>query len=639
MKVGQTLARAWENLRNNFSQPSPAQVLPIEAGQSKDWALLVYLEGQDGLAFSSQQAVEQLRANSGDSIHVAVAHHHQATLKEKLLPGMGATHRSLYQIQSGQVRHLGEAPKGLGEFVSWGIKNFPAKQYAVVVKRHGMGFLDARQLRQELEKSQTKVDLLAFDSCLMQQAEVAYELRERAEVMTAGANNVPAGAYPYAKVGQWLSQNASRLDAANLGRLIVEGHRLQGANLLQSATQLDQMQPLANSVAQLTQTVFAEKTPPELIYTAMQKVPSIEGQSIGHIAFDYRDLSSFAQNLADHPELKSEKVQQACREVLEKVNQSLLRHQVGGPYRYWENARGFTTYMPWRRDDERKSEYAKLQWATDTQWDKLVDYAHQVGKQLDESHPVTKHTGNQLAKVGLYAYKKYISPYLGKACTMTPSCSAYARQAIETHGLWEGIKFTTVRLCSCNGSFCGCHPVPGRGPEAEKPSLNKVILQSAPAPVSRLKEQLSGGLARMAGWAGRAIGAVTGALVAAPAGLVAGAILGHQAGQAQLDAFNDRLFQRYQPPSAEAFMQVEAPLVKLPLMVQEKLAGSWAEPLSPWLGALSGAAAGLAGGVAVGASWGQKFTGLLAENATRDALGILPPNPAVAHSLATEHAL
>jgi hypothetical protein len=86
-------------------------------------------------------------------------------------------------------------------------------------------------------------------------------------------------------------------------------------------------------------------------------------------------------------------------------------------------------------------------------------------------------------------------------------------------------------------------------------------------------------------------------------------------------------------------MQVEAPLVKLPLMVQEKLAGSWAEPLSPWLGALSGAAAGLAGGVAVGASWGQKFTGLLAENATRDALGILPPNPAVAHSLATEHAL
>ena len=641
MQIGRTVARIWENLRTNLGSADSPAIVELESQESKDWAVLVYLEGQDGLAYSSRQALQQMQASTGSSLHVAVHHDHQPTWKEKLLPGMGPAFQRRYHVQSEQLSTVGEGGQSLGEFLGWGMKNFPAKHYAVVVKRHGLGFLDAKQLRKELEaaekESGKKPDLLALDSCLMQQAEVAYELRERAQVMVGSPSNVPAAAFPYGRVLSWLNQNSGQLDTENLGRLVVEGHRLAGGSTIESAARLDQMQNLAASVKALSHTVMAEKVPPQLVYTAMMSVPPLEGQKVAHIGFDYRDLSSFVQNLASHPQLQNEVVQKACFEVFEKVEQSLLRHHVSGPHQQWNNARGFTSYMPWCEDEERQAHYSQLDYARDSDWEKLLGYAQQgQPTSARETNPPAE--GNILAKSALYAYKKYISPYLGKACTMTPRCSAYARQAIETHGLWEGIKFSTVRLCSCNGSFCGCHPVPG-AKASQVLAADRPLSSSVPQAIPSWKRTLVGGAARLANLAGKVAGAALGTAMAGPAGLAVGLTLGYQAGAGRLDSFNEKLFQRYQPPSQEALMEVEAPLVKLPIALQESWAGSWAEPLSPLAGALTGAAAGLLGGLGVGASWGQKFGGLLAENATRDAFGQLPPNPHVEQSLAGEHAL
>lgn len=643
--MGKTLSRAWQNLRANLrSGPAPAiQAVPPQP--EKEWAVLVYSEGHQGLAYASQQALQQLQSAPNDQLHLAMYQEQRPTWKEKLLPQMGPPFQRTFQVEGPQAQVVGEGRRSLGEFVAWGMQQFPAKHYAVVVKRHGLGFLDSEELRKQLETAQRqtgkKPDLIALDSCLMQQAEVAYELRQQAEVLVAGPNNVSANAFPYSRMTHWLQQHGPQIDAERLGRLLVEGHRMQGGESIQSATKLRSMETLAGSVRNLTDNIFAEKVPPELVYTSMMQVPSIEGQDVRHIAFDYRDLSSFVQNLATHPSLQSEKVQQACFEVYQSVEDSLIGHHVRGPHATWNNARGFTTYMPWQKPDaDTQNRHQKLAYTQDSGWGKLLDYARQAAPQAAPKPAAPSLSMTHLvSKSALYAYKKYISPYLGKACTMTPSCSAYARQAIETHGLWEGIKFSTVRLCSCNGSFCGCHPVPGaRVTDAVKdnPAVPLTPAPSTPGPV---RAQLTGGLARLAGLAGKVAGGLVGAALAGPAGMAAGALLGYQAGAGKLDAFNDRLFERYQPPSQEAFMEVEVPLVRTPIRWQQSLQGTWAAPLSGILGAVAGTATGLVGGIAVGLSWGQKFGGLLGENATRDAFGELPPNPLVEQSLSGEHSL
>ena len=59
-------------------------------------------------------------------------------------------------------------------------------------------------------------------------------------------------------------------------------------------------------------------------------------------------------------------------------------------------------------------------------------------------------------------YQKNISPYKPRCCRFTPSCSAYAIEAIETHGIMKGLLLALYRILRCN-SFnknCGYDPVP-----------------------------------------------------------------------------------------------------------------------------------------------------------------------------------
>jgi putative membrane protein insertion efficiency factor len=58
-------------------------------------------------------------------------------------------------------------------------------------------------------------------------------------------------------------------------------------------------------------------------------------------------------------------------------------------------------------------------------------------------------------------YKKYISPMLPGGCRYTPTCSAYAAQAIEKHGAFYGVFLAVKRILKCNHfSKGGFDPVP-----------------------------------------------------------------------------------------------------------------------------------------------------------------------------------
>ena len=58
-------------------------------------------------------------------------------------------------------------------------------------------------------------------------------------------------------------------------------------------------------------------------------------------------------------------------------------------------------------------------------------------------------------------YKKAISPHKIPCCRFTPSCSAYAIEAIATHGAFRGSYLAVKRVLRCN-PLCkgGYDPVP-----------------------------------------------------------------------------------------------------------------------------------------------------------------------------------
>jgi putative membrane protein insertion efficiency factor len=81
------------------------------------------------------------------------------------------------------------------------------------------------------------------------------------------------------------------------------------------------------------------------------------------------------------------------------------------------------------------------------------------------------------------AYQRWISPFLGSRCRFHPSCSAYAKTAIETHGALRGSWLALRRLVKCQpfhpGGFDYVPPAtgrvkPGRKGYGEKVSAGQV---------------------------------------------------------------------------------------------------------------------------------------------------------------------
>ena len=58
-------------------------------------------------------------------------------------------------------------------------------------------------------------------------------------------------------------------------------------------------------------------------------------------------------------------------------------------------------------------------------------------------------------------YRRFITPWTPASCRFSPTCSAYAIEAVRSHGVLRGTWLTTWRLLRCH-PFCdgGHDPVP-----------------------------------------------------------------------------------------------------------------------------------------------------------------------------------
>ena len=95
----------------------------------------------------------------------------------------------------------------------------------------------------------------------------------------------------------------------------------------------------------------------------------------------------------------------------------------------------------------------------------LPDHVEHGHDHADHVHPSTPAAGRLVRLVEWYqrAYEGRPSP-----CRFTPSCSAYAHEALTVHGTWRGLWLTLRRLARCRPfGPSGFDPVP-EGPTDRK---------------------------------------------------------------------------------------------------------------------------------------------------------------------------
>jgi putative membrane protein insertion efficiency factor len=97
----------------------------------------------------------------------------------------------------------------------------------------------------------------------------------------------------------------------------------------------------------------------------------------------------------------------------------------------------------------------------------------------------------QTALVGaVRVYRFALSPWLGSSCRFAPTCSAYALEALETHGAAIGAALTVGRIARCH-PWCagGIDTVPTGRPRLLSALLGRAALadtvQPSPAETTR----------------------------------------------------------------------------------------------------------------------------------------------------------
>ena len=219
------------------------------ANLEKDsWTIFVYLcgsnlESQGGSATKDLQ--EMLNSKCGSNVKFVVETGGARSWRNNTV---SARQLGRYLIQNGQMKDLGAVTlKNMGEtdtladFLTWGVKNYPADHMGLIMWDHGGGSIagvcfdernnnDSLYLR-ELDKSLAtaydsmweKFEFVGFDACLMSTLETANVMASYSDYMIASQESEPANGWEYVTIGSYLTKNPSST-GKELGKAICDGY-------------------------------------------------------------------------------------------------------------------------------------------------------------------------------------------------------------------------------------------------------------------------------------------------------------------------------------------------------------------------------------------------------------------------------
>lgn len=272
-------------------QPTQTPLPPIETqvdDEKTAWTLLVYMDADNNLERYGMEDLREMAAGligvDDQTLRLVV----QIDRAEGYDDSDGDwTEARRFVSADGllkQEQALGELNMGsqesLSDFLTWGLGNYPAQQYGLVMWGHGVGWqgivydqsadsarLSPVGLREALQSGLDSAeiphfDLIGFDACLMSQLEVYSELTDVAQVAVGSEELIPGSGWNYEDVlGQFVSNPAA--PTATLAGGIVDTYvsRYQASDNLDitlSAVDLQQLAGVTDAVQQLTSSLSAQ---------------------------------------------------------------------------------------------------------------------------------------------------------------------------------------------------------------------------------------------------------------------------------------------------------------------------------------------------------------------------------------------
>ncbi|MBR4473828.1 MAG: hypothetical protein IKS55_09325 [Oscillospiraceae bacterium] len=225
--------------------PSAEQQLK-EAAEGKDLTILIYMCGsnlESSPQSSASRDIREIVASDYDTEKINVLLMAGGSRKWHL-EGIGGEKTGIYSVrpdgitklwESGTSMNMGE-PSTLSTLLRYGVKYFPAEEYAAILWDHGSGAiggvcqdettndsLSLSELRTAMRNSpfaEEKLEWLGFDACLMASTEVAIMMAPFADYLIASEETEPGYGWNYS----FLKGAEKDRDGAETGKRIVDSY-------------------------------------------------------------------------------------------------------------------------------------------------------------------------------------------------------------------------------------------------------------------------------------------------------------------------------------------------------------------------------------------------------------------------------
>ncbi len=293
------------------------------------------------------------------------------------------------QINSQLISDLGELnmgdPQTLVDFANWATTNYPAKKYLLVIWNHGGGFRSTNLTKDiawddtsggdkitmpELEYALSmistqigkKIDIIGMDACLMAMTEVAYQIKDYADILVASEENEPGDGWPYDTILGELVGNPL-ISSEQLAVDIVDKYIFSYpyGNVTQSAIDLSYMSTLAGQLSNLALAIMSDSLTPKSKYI----LASVSSQYYGD--WDFIDLYDFCKKVLIYS--NSTDVKNIALSIQQTLNYAVIKSgYVGGSV---SGSKGLSIYFPYIAYHYY---YNYTNFSQDTFWDEMLSY-------------------------------------------------------------------------------------------------------------------------------------------------------------------------------------------------------------------------------------------------------------------------
>ncbi len=345
----------------NYSQAQPAK-----------WTIMVYLDADNNLEDAGIIDFNEMEAvGSTDSVNIIVQFD-RVTGYVTSDGNWTDTRRfrvlhddNLSAITTSPVEIMGEQnmgdPEVLKEFIEWSTANYPADHYALILWNHGGGmwkkgeptrktnpkdkdvcyddtdndYLSNFEVGNAIKTSGIHFDIVSYDACLMGMIEVAYQIRDMADIMVASEETIPWDGYNYTGFLEGLV-NDPQMTTKTLAENMIDVYSAFYPSDYVTLSAVD-LHSIRNVVAK-TDTLVSRIIENDAAWDAV-------GEAWNNTQYfadlSYRDLWSFASLV--NSGVEDTQIQEAATELMLSIDNAVIDFYASEGFNF---ARGISIYFP-----------------------------------------------------------------------------------------------------------------------------------------------------------------------------------------------------------------------------------------------------------------------------------------------------